>query len=116
LGISILEIHFCEDLVEAVVVGGEGLTEGVEPLVDGVEGRFGESARAACSVDALLDEAGGLKHFEVAGDGGLGHLEWLGKFEDSSFAEGKTGKDGASGGIGQGGEAGVKIIHNRLVI
>src|SRR6185312_1372037 len=91
LGISILEIHFCEDLVEAVVVGGEGLTEGVEPLVDGVEGRFGEAA----------------------GDGGLGHLEWLGKFEDSSFAEGKTGEDGASGGIGEGGEAGVKIVHNR---
>jgi len=109
-------IHFGEDLIEAVVIRGERLTEHVEELVDVVEGGFGEAARPTGAIDALLDEAGGLKHLEVAGYGRLTHLEGLGEFEDGSFSEGQAGEDSAPGRVGESGEAGVKHFHNVKVI
>lgn len=52
----------------------------------------------------------------MLGDGGLGHLEWLGQLCYRGFAGRQAGEDGATGGIGQGGEGGIQRVGIRVCI
>ena len=67
--------------------------------------------------DALLcplfagDQFGGLEHAQVPGDRWQGYVEWLGQFADRSFSKGQSGQDGATGGIGKGGEGVIEAFH-----
>lgn len=60
------------------------------------------------AVDFALQQAGGLQHAEVLGDGGERDLEGPGDLGDGGFALGEAGENGAAGGVRQGPEDGVE--------
>lgn len=71
-----------------------------------------EAAGPPLPVAAAGNQAGTFQHFEVFGDGGLSHSEWLGQFYHRSFAGEESGENGAAGGIGERGEDARKRIDS----
>jgi hypothetical protein len=67
---------------------------------------------------AALDEAGAFEDAEMAGNGGWGDAEGLGKEGDGNFAAlAEADEDRAAGGIGESGEDGVDgagMINHRV--
>ena len=45
----------------------------------------------------------------MPGNGGLGHFEGLCQLHHRRFAKGKPGENGASGGVGECSESGIKV-------
>ena len=67
-----------------------------------------EPAAVHAAVNLPPEEAGGLEHAEMLGDGRQGHREGFGQSGHRGFTVGEARKDGAAGGIGEGGEGRVE--------
>jgi len=102
--------EFLQKAVEPIEGGLPEFAVLFEPLTGFGEWGGGEAAGAALGVAVAGDEAGALEDFEVLGDGGLGHGEWLGQLVHRGFSQGEAGEDGAASGVGEGGERGVEAL------
>jgi len=79
--------------------------------------RSGQTTAMDAAIDFTAQQAGGFEDAKMFGDGGEGHAERLGEFGDFGFPLSETGEDGATGGIGERTEGGVKKqrIFNHMV-
>ena len=68
-----------------------------------------EAAGAGGAFDAGLDQAGLFQHLEVAADRGLADREGAGEVLHGRLTHRQPGKDGAAGGVGEGGEGLVEV-------
>ena len=75
-----------------------------DPIRGLLHGLRGEAEAMDTAVDLAMEEAGRFEDTKMFGDGGERDPEWFGKFGDFGFAKSETGKDGAAGGVGEGGE------------
>src|SRR5437868_3376270 len=109
--LSLFGFHGGQNVVEPVVIRGQGAPEHRKPLVDLVDGRRRQPARPFGAFDAAEDETCALEHLEVSGDGGLRHLEGLGQFHDGGFAKRQTRQNRPARRVGQRGEGGIEVRH-----
>ena len=90
----------------------------LDPLRGGFHGFWGEAAAVDTAVDFALEQTRRFENTDVFGDGWEGEWKWFGEFSDGGFALRQAGKNGAAGGIGEGGEGGVErsgLIVNHMV-
>lgn len=69
-----------------------------------------EPAWTALPITTAGDEPGAFQHFQVLGNGGLTHSEWLGQLQDRSLAGCEPSQDCSARGIGKRGEDGIELI------
>src|SRR5262245_41998952 len=102
--------------LQRVELAGPECAVGLDPF-----GRFAhwcgvELAAADASVARVLHETGALEDAEMLGDGGARDAKGRGVIADGGFAGGEVREDGASRGVGKGGEREVEaVIGNHTV-
>jgi len=80
-----------------------------EPVRGLLHGGYGETAHADTAGFLLLDEACLLEDVEMFEDGGHGDVVRAGELGDGSVPALKSGEDGPTRGVTEGGEGGVEI-------
>jgi hypothetical protein len=80
----------------------------IDPGSGVFHGPGSETAAMDAAVDFAMEEAGGLEHAKVLGDGGQGNVEGRGEFGDGGLSLGEAGEDRAASGVGEGTEGGVE--------
>lgn len=68
-----------------------------------------QPARSPLTVDPLLDQATAPEDADVAGDGLVCQVEWLGKLADGCLAPGEPADDRSTGAIAEGSEGGIQV-------
>jgi hypothetical protein len=99
-------------IVEAIEGTLPVLAIALDPVRDLFKRSRIETAWAPLSFTAAPDEAGAFEDLEVLGDGGRANGKRLSEFFDRGFAERETGQNGATGGIGKGGEGGAEMVRH----
>jgi hypothetical protein len=65
-------------------------------------------ARSPLTVDALVDQPAASEDADVAGDGLVCQIEWLGEFADGRLAPREPADDRPTSSVAEGGEGGIK--------
>ncbi len=112
----LLHLQLMQIVVEAIKAFRPELAIAFHPFGDVLERDGLEAAGTALSVAAARNQAGAFQHFEVLGDGGLGHGERLGKICDRGLAGGEAGENGAARGIGKRSEGGVEGVLSCITV
>jgi len=68
-----------------------------------------EPARSPLTVDPLLDHPAAPEDADVAGDGLVGQVEWLGEFANGRLAPGEPADDRPSGPVAESSEGGIQV-------
>src|SRR3954447_20376100 len=100
--------------VESVHACFPRLLPRLHPL-DGLVERVGlQAARAPLGLLAANDQARALEHLEMPRYRGQAHLERLRQLADRRLALGQAREDGATRGIGEGGEGSAEVVGGHL--
>jgi hypothetical protein len=68
-----------------------------------------QPTRSPLTVDPLLDQAAAPEDADVAGDGLVCQVEWLGKFANGRLAPGEPADDRPTGTVTEGSEGGIQV-------
>ena len=68
-----------------------------------------QPARSPLTVDPLLDQPAAPEDADVAGDGLVCQVEWLGEFANGRLAPGEPADDRPTGTVAQGSEGGIQV-------
>jgi hypothetical protein len=68
-----------------------------------------QPARSPLTVDPLLDQPAASEDADVAGDGLVCQVEWLGKLANGRLAPGEPADDRSTGTVAEGSEGGIQI-------
>src|SRR5262245_29994026 len=94
--------------LQRVELAGPECAVGLDPFGCFAHRRGVQLTAADASIADALDQAGALEDAKMLGDGGARDAEWRSEIADGGFAAGEPRENGASRGVGKGGEGEVE--------
>src|SRR4029077_19067045 len=88
----------------------------LQPIGYILEGASLQPARPPLRFAPPGDEPCVLQHFQVLGNRGHAHVEWLGQFGDRSLAGDQASQDRSPSGISKGGEGAAEVVGFHTVL